>query len=374
MDKELLKYQIAIDMIPKIGSVNAKKLIAYCGGVEAVFRQTPRALTKIPGIGKVLANEIINQKVLDRAKQEVDFITKHNIKTYFYLDTDYPTRLKQCEDCPIVLFQKGIPDLNLNQQKVISIVGTRSITDYGRDVCEKIIFDLSAKGHKPIIVSGLAYGVDICAHKAALKNNLLTVAVLGHGLNTIYPQAHRSAAREINAQGALVTDFPSGPTIDRNNFIKRNRIIAGLSDATIIIESAEEGGSLITADIAISYNREVFAVPGQVTQKYSKGCNMLIKQNKAALIESASDIEFQLGWESPSANPKVTQPTLFPNLTDDEKIIVDVLREKGSEVIDVICHKVKMPVAKVSSILLNLEFSGMVKCKPGKVFALIGAS
>jgi len=370
VDKELLKYQIAIDMIPKIGSVNAKKLIAYCGGVEAVFMQTPRALTKIPGIGKVLANEIVNQKVLDRAEREVEFIVKHNIRTYFYLDSDYPNRLKQCEDCPIVLFLKGVPDIDLNQQKIISIVGTRNITDYGRDVCETLIADLSARGHKPIVVSGLAYGVDVCAHRAALKNGLLTVAALGHGLNTIYPQSHRSVAREINAHGALVTDFPSESTIDPKNFIKRNRIIAGLSDATIIIESAEEGGSLITADIAISYNREVFALPGQVTQKYSRGCNMLIKQNKAALIESASDIEFQLGWELPTANPRVVQPTLFHSLSDDEKTIVDVLRENGSEVIDVICMKTRMPVAKVSSILLNLEFSGVVKCKPGKVFTL----
>ena len=370
MTSELLKYQIAIDMIPKIGSINAKKLIAYCGGVDAVFKQSKRALTKIPGIGEILAHEIVNQKVLDRAQKEVEFVLKHKIRALYYLDTEYPDRLRQCEDGPIVLFLKGNPEVNLNQQKVISIVGTRSITDYGKEACETLIKDLTLRGHKPIIISGLAYGVDICAHKSALKYELPTVAVLGHGLDRIYPDAHRPIAKEIVSKGALVTDFPSFTSCEKNNFIKRNRIIAGLVDATIVVESAEQGGSLITADIANSYNREVFALPGQIFQKYSKGCNRLIKQNKAALIESAEDIEFLLGWEKPGEVKKPTQTILFPVLSDEEKIIMGVLQENGSEVIDAICVKTKMPVAKVSSILLNLEFSGLVKCKPGKVFAL----
>jgi DNA processing protein len=367
---ELLKYQIAIDMIPKIGSINAKKLIAYCGGVEAVFRQNRKTLTKIPGIGEILAHEIVNQKVLEKAERELEFITKHSITAHFYLDPSYPNRLRQCDDGPIVLFIKGSQNVNLNQTKIISIVGTRNITDYGKQVCESLINELASRNHKPIIVSGLAYGVDICAHKSALKYELQTFAVLGHGLNTIYPMVHKSVAREIASTGALVTDFPSQTTFDRTNFIKRNRIIAGLSDATIVIESAEKGGSLITADIANSYNREVLAVPGQVTQKYSRGCNMLIKQNKAALIESAKDIEFQLGWDTPQKPKNAQQTLLFPDLTDEEKIIMDVLHVNGSEVIDTICLKTKLPVSKVSSILLNLEFSGLVKCKPGKVFTI----
>lgn len=370
MASDILKYQIAIDMIPKIGSVNAKRLIAYCGGVEAVFGQNRRTLTKIPGIGEILAHEIINQKVLEKAEKEVDFITKHGISAYFYLDAGYPNRLRQCDDGPIVLFMKGIPEINLNQQKIISIVGTRNITDYGKQVCESIITELASRNHNPIIVSGLAYGVDICAHKAALRNSLQTVAVLGHGLNTIYPMVHKSNAREIASTGALVTDFPHQSPFDKNNFIKRNRIIAGLSDATLVIESAETGGSLITADIANSYNREVLAVPGQITHKYSRGCNMLIKQNKAALVESAADVEFQLRWDSPKKNKKVEQTVLFQSLSDEETAIMNVIRENGSEVIDMICLKTKMPVAKVSSILLNLEFAGHVKCKPGKVFTL----
>ena len=370
MDINLLPYQIGIDMIPRIGSINAKKLIAYCGGVEAVFKQSKKALTQIPGIGNVIASEIANQTILDKAKAEVDFVVKHTIRAYFYLDPDYPQRLKQCEDGPIVLFVKSKIGLNMDLPMVISIVGTRSITDYGKSVCNEIVDKLVALGHSPVVVSGLAYGVDVCAHKAALRNGIPTVAVLGHGLDTMYPSVHRNVAREIYEHGALVTDFPSQTAFDRNNFIKRNRIIAGLSDATIVIESAETGGSLITADIAQSYNREVFAIPGSVHSKYSRGCNLMIKSNKAALIESAEDIEFQLGWESPGSTRVEQQLKFVPMLTDEEQQVYSVLKEFGQEVIDIICYKTKMPVGKVSSILLNLEFAGLVKCRPGNVFAI----
>lgn len=370
MNYDLLAYQIGIDMIPKIGSINAKRLIAYCGGVEAVFKQNQKALTKVPGIGQIIAKEIANQKVLDRANQEVEFVAKHNIKAHFYLDPEYPNRLKQCDDGPIVLFIKEKNHIDLNQQKVISIVGTRSITDYGREVCDQIISDLAQRGHNPIIVSGLAYGVDVCAHKSAIKNGIPTVAVLGHGLDRMYPSVHRNVAKEIFEHGALITDFPSETAFDRRNFIKRNRVIAGLSDATIVIESAEQGGSLITADIAVSYNREVFAIPGPVSSKYSKGCNLLIKTNKAALVENADDIEFQLGWDVVNSQKADNQLSLFPDLSPDESSVFDVIKEHGQEVIDVICFKTKMPVSKVSSILLNLEFAGLIKCRPGKVYAL----
>ena len=280
MNHDLLAYQIGIDMIPKIGSINAKRLIAYCGGVEAVFKQSKKVLTKVPGIGQIIAHEVANHNVLDRAKQEVEFLVKHNIKAYFYLDNDYPQRLRQCDDGPIVLFVKAKDEFNFYNPKAISVVGTRSITDYGKTVCEELIKTIAERGHQAMITSGLAYGVDVCAHKSALKNSLPTVAVLGHGLDSLYPSIHRSIAKEIYEHGALVTDFPSQTPVDRNNFIKRNRIIAGLSDATIVVESAEQGGSLITADIAVSYNREVFAIPGPVNHKYSKGCNLLIKSNK----------------------------------------------------------------------------------------------
>lgn len=370
MNHDLLAYQIGIDMIPKIGSINAKRLIAYCGGVEAVFKQSKKALTKVPGIGDIIAQEVANQNVLNRAKEEVEFIVKHSIKAYFFLDNDYPQRLRQCDDGPIVLFVKAKNDFNFNNPKAISVVGTRSITDYGKTVCNDLIKTIADRGHQAIIASGLAYGVDVCAHKAALKNGLPTIAVLGHGLDTIYPSIHRNIAKDIYEHGALVTDFTSQTPVDRNNFIKRNRIIAGLSDATIVVESAEQGGSLITADIAVSYNREVFAIPGPINHKYSKGCNFLIKSNKAALIEGADDIEFQLGWETPGTKKVVSQLTIVPDLSPEETTVFNVIKEHGQEVIDVICFKTKLPVAKVSSILLNLEFAGLVKCRPGKVFTL----
>jgi DNA processing protein len=357
-------------MIPKVGSINAKKLIAYCGGIEAIFKQSKKALLKIPGIGDCLATEIINQKVLGKAEQEIEFIEKFGIKTLFYLDAEYPERLRQCDDGPIVLFVKGKQEINFNREKYISIVGTRKATDYGKQVCEKLITGLSEKGYTPIIVSGLAYGIDITAHKSALKNNLQTLAVLGHGLDIIYPISHRNVAKDIVETGALLTDFPSKTKFDRNNFIKRNRIIAGLSDATIVIESGAQGGALITADIANSYNREVFAVPGNVGSKYSEGCNQLIKANKAALIETADDVEFLLGWEPASIQKPPKQIVLFSELTDDEQKIVDYLKTVAQESIDLICIKTQMPVSKVSSLLLNLEFAGVVKSKPGKIYSL----
>ena len=369
MSDNLLKYKIGIELIPNVGSINAKKLIAYCGGVEAVFKQSKKALQKIPGIGVVIANEIYNQKVLDRAEKELDFIAKFNIKTFFYLDSDYPERLKQCEDSPVLFFFKGNHKLDLNNNRFISIVGTRKATDYGKKICDEMVNDLCLMGYEPVIVSGLAYGIDITAHKSALKNDLATIAVLGHGLDTIYPIVHRSIAKEILEKGALITDFTSKTKFDRNNFIKRNRIIAGLSDATIVIESSLEGGALITADLANSYNREVFAVPGNVGSKYSQGCNSLIKTNRAALVETAEDVALLLGWESKES--KITQQKIqFPVLEKDEELIISHLRNVKQDTIDAISHSAGMPVSKVSSILLNLEFNGLVKCKPGKVFTI----
>ncbi|MBN1989841.1 MAG: DNA-processing protein DprA [Bacteroidales bacterium] len=358
-------------MIPKIGSINAKKLIAYCGGIQEVFHHKKKDLLKIPGVGDALANAITGSDVLGKAEREVEFALKHNIKILYYLDADYPEWLKQCEDGPIVLFAKGANGLNFNEHKMLSVVGTRNATDYGKSFCDEVISTLAQNGQKVAIVSGLAYGIDIAAHKAALKNGLPTVAVLGHGLDTIYPAIHRNAAAEIAQTGALVTDFPTGTEFDRKHFIKRNRIIAGMSAATLVVESDAQGGSLITADLAISYNRDVFALPGDITSRYSKGTNYLIKTNRAALVESAEDIEFLLGWEKKES--KAVQQTLFPtSLTPEEQQVLTFLRANGKEAIDVIAVKTNLPIPKVSAILLNLEFAGFVKPLPGKVFALIG--
>ncbi|MDP4210074.1 MAG: DNA-processing protein DprA [Bacteroidota bacterium] len=368
MRDKLLKYKIGITLIPGIGSINAKKLIAYTGNIEAVFSEKKKNLLKIPGIGDSLAANIINHSILERAEKEIEFIERYGIKYSYYLDKDYPSRLKNCEDSPVILFYKG--DVEFNQTKVLSIVGTRNATDYGKECCNKLLSDLQSRRHDVLIVSGLAYGIDICAHRAALKNGFDTVAVLGHGLGTLYPAVHKATAKDITKQGALVTDFVSDTKLDRNNFVKRNRIIAGLADATLVVESAIKGGALITADIAQSYNRDVLAFPGRVGDQYSRGCNWLVKTNKAALIESVEDLEYQLGWESPLNASAPKQTELFVEISEDEQRIVQTLRESGELPIDLICIHVDMPVSKVSALLLNLEFAGMVRSLPGKVYRL----
>jgi DNA processing protein len=366
MSHNPLIYKIAVGMIPGIGSITAKKLIAYSGSVEGIFSEKKSRLIKIPGIGEVLANEIVNNKVLELAEQEYNFIEQYNIKPYFYLDENYPERLKHCQDSPIILYAKG--NVNLNTQKIISIVGTRKATQHGKGVCEKLIEQLAELKHNPLIISGLAFGIDITAHKAALKNKLITVAVLGHGLRTIYPAAHSKYAKEIVDNGALVTEFTSDISADRPLFVRRNRIIAGLADATIVVESGEEGGALITADIANSYDRDVFAVPGRIDDNMSLGCNKLIKTNKAHLLENIQDLEYILGWESSKSKSKSIQKELFINLSEEEKLILETIRTNNELSIDLICHEVHMPVSKVSPMLLNLEFAGMVRSLPGKVY------
>lgn len=361
-----LLYPIAISLIPGIGSIHAKKLIAYTGSIDGVFNEKRSNLLKIPGIGEALANEIVSADVLKKASDEIEFINKHNINAYFYLNDDYPARLKNCADSPIVFFSCG--NVNFNASKIISIVGTRKATDYGREFCDKLISEMRQKKHNPIIVSGLAYGIDIAAHKAALKYGLATIAVLGHGFKTLYPASHRRYAKDIMNQGALVTEFTSDTNADKHTFIKRNRIIAGLADATIVVESGNQGGALITADIANSYNRDVFAVPGKISDTYSCGCNKLIKANKANLLESIEDIEYLMGWETTPSKPKTIQKELFKELSEEEHKIMTIIKEKQEITIDHICLLADMPVSKVSPILLNLEFSGLLKSLPGKVY------
>lgn len=364
---ELLKYKIGISQIPGIGSIIAKKLIAYTGSVEAVFKEKKKSLLKVPGIGETLAQVIVKHQNLEKAEAEIEFIRKFDIKYFFYLDEAYPSRLRQCTDAPIILFYKG--NLDFNRDKVISIVGTRNATDYGKEMTSKLVEELANRHKGTIVVSGLAYGIDICAHRAALKNHIPTVAVLAHGLSTLYPAVHRNTAKEIVSNGALVTDFTSDMQPERNNFIKRNRIIAGLADATIVVESGAEGGALITADLANSYNRDVFAVPGRVSDPWSKGCNKLIKTNKAAIIESVEDLEYFMGWDSEKAEPR--QMTLFQNLTDEEQVIVNLLKDENNLMIDIMCLRADMPVNQLSSILLKLEFMGLIKSLPGKVYRLV---
>ena len=367
MQSEEIMYYIAIELIPGIGSTLAKRLIAYCGSAQAVFTTKNNSLQKIPGIGALLSKEITSQQVLKRAEKEIEFIGKHRINAYCYVDDNYPERLRQCEDSPVVLFSKG--NIDFNRSKFLSVVGTRDATAYGQAICEKIIGGLAELGHEAVIVSGLAYGIDICAHRAALSHRLDTVAVMATGLNKIYPSSHTGTARQIVEHGALISDFVSDTELDRKNFLKRNRIIAGMSVATLVVESKAKGGALVTADIAQSYNRDVFAVPGRAGDLCSEGCNNLIRQNKAALVQNAEELEYLLGWEKKSAKQNVQLP-LFSDFSEEEQRIIEVLRSKDTESIDVISYRTNIPIGKLSSLLLGLEFKDVVKSLPGKQFLL----
>ncbi len=364
----MYKYEIALSLIKGIGHIRAKNLIAYCGSAEAIFKETKQNLIKIPEIGVNCAKLVQSQEqeVLDRAEEEIAFILKNNITPIYYLDEAYPKRLKHCDDSPIMLYFKGKCDFNI--PKVISIVGTRNATDYGKEFCKKFIEDLSV--HQLLIISGLAYGIDIAAHKESINKNIPTVGVLGHGLDKVYPGVHASYALKMTENGGLLSEFISNTKPDRENFPMRNRIIAGMSDAVIVVEAGETGGALITAELANSYNRDVFALPGRIYDEFSFGCNKLIKTNKAALIQSAKDLEYIMGWESNSNKSASIQKQLFVELTSEEEKIVSILKENTETSIDMLAIKSEMSMSKVSVILLNLEFKGVVRCLPGKLYKL----
>lgn len=363
-DKELI-CTIALGMVPAVGDINARKLIRHMGSASAVFNESSKNLMLIPGIGKTIASHLGSKTFIDKASKELDYIHKHDIKIKCYDDKDYPRRLKECPDAPLIIYHKG--NATLNEERIISIVGTRNITGRGKDICKSLVSELAEEYPDLVIVSGLAYGVDITAHKAALKENLKTIAVLGHGFRTLYPSVHLPAAKEILKHGALVTDFPSYEAPERNNFLKRNRIIAGLSDATLIIESGRKGGAMVTADIAMSYNREVMAVPGFPGERYSEGCNLLIKSNKAALIESARDIFYSLNW--PVKQERSRQKKLFDyDLSPLEEKIFSLFSEVQELSPDDISRCMGRPVHHLSSALLKLEFSGLITSMPGNIY------
>jgi len=366
MTENNLLYALALQNVSKIGDITAKKLIQHCGSAEAVLKEKQNNLLKIDGIGSIIISDLFSKHHLIEAEQELKFISKNNIVCHYFTDEDYPKKLKHCVDGPIVLFQSG--NINLKQQRIISIVGTRKITTYGIAICESLVEELAP--FNPIIVSGLAYGTDITAQKAALKHNLQTIGCLAHGLNEIYPKVHKKYVADIERYGGFFTDFWSTSVFDRNNFLKRNRIIAGLSEATIVIESAEKGGSLVTADIANSYNREVFAVPGRNTDSQSVGCNNLIKHQRAHILSKAADVPYILNWHIESKKMPI-QKKLFVELDTDEKVIYNFLKDNGKELLDMIALKCDMPTFRIASILLNMELKGVVRPLPGKQFELI---
>ncbi len=363
-----LLHQIALTFIPGVGDVTGKKLIAVCGSAEAVFTEKKSALLKAERVGDQVAGSIVENRTraLDRASREIEFINRYKISVCAFTDKQYPSRLRECIDGPMVIYYKGNADLN--HPKIVSLVGTRRATPYGKDICEKIILGL--KSMDVMVISGLAYGIDTCAHKNSLENGLKTVAVLAHGLDRIYPPLNKTLAERMLHQGGLLTDFPSGTNPDRENFPSRNRIIAGLSDAVIVVEAGMKGGALITAEIANSYNRDVFSVPGNIGNYFSEGCNFLIKTNRAALLQSADDIMYMMGWAENVKKPAV-QRKLMIELSPDQEKIMSVIQENGEASIDRLCDETNLSPTLVANALLNLEFEGLIKTLPGKMYRLV---
>ncbi len=359
-----LLYQISLKLIPGIGDVLLKNLISYCGSVEAVFKEKKAKLLRIPGIGEVLANNIVSFRNFDRAEKECLFIEKHKINTYFYLDNNYPFRLKDLQDAPCLLF--GLGNFDPNASRMVGIVGTRRASEYGKQFTQKLIADLKEQNIQ--VVSGLAMGIDGIAHKAALQNEIPSIGVLAHGLDRIYPSQHEALAKKMLGCGGLLTEFPSLSNPDRENFPKRNRIVAGLSDVLVLVETAIKGGARITAEIANSYNKEVMAVPGRVGDYYSQGCNCLIQEHKAALLTSAQDLVQWMNWDqTQSSKPGID---LFQQLHPDELVLVNFIRAKTRVALDDMAFELNADPGTLALKLLELEFAGFVRTLPGKQYEL----
>jgi DNA processing protein len=365
MQNDLL-YQIALTLIPNIGDVNAKALVNHFGSAEAIFKAPKKEIDAIDGIGVIRAQSIKNFKDFKRAEEEILFIEKYKINPLFLTDNKYPKRLLNCYDSPPLLYYKGNADLNCS--KIIAIVGTRNHNDYGKSICEKLIEELI--NEDILIVSGLAFGIDSIAHKMSVKNNLKTVGVLAHGLDRVYPAQNTTLAKQMISCGGLLTEFKSNTKPDKQNFPGRNRIVAGISDAIVVIESGLKGGSLITAELGNGYNKDVFAFPGRVSDSKSEGCNYLIKNNKAALVTCANDILENMGWKEIKKPTAKKQRELFIELTADEKIVTDILQLQEQVHIDELYFKSKLSSSAVAQALLMLEMQGVVSCLPGKIYKI----
>jgi DNA processing protein len=365
MSEDLL-HQIALTLIPNIGPVQAKILLQHCEP-EEIFHAKKGFLEKIEGIGPVRAASITSFKDFSRAEEEMKFIEKYKIKPLFLTNAAYPKRLLNAYDSPTLLYYKG--DADLNAERMIAIVGTRSNTDYAKQVTEKLIKDLAPQNIT--VVSGLAFGVDAIAHKASVKNGVPTIGALAHGLDQIYPAEHSSLARDmIKNGGGLLTEFRSKSKPDKHNFPSRNRIVAGMCDATVVVETSIKGGSIITAELANGYNKDVFAFPGKTTDAKSEGCNYLIKTNKALLISGAPDLAATLGWQADKKTKARKQKELFIELTADEKIIISVLKEKETVPIDEMNQKSGLSSSAVAAAILSLELQNVIVSLPGKLYRL----
>lgn len=364
-------YSIALTMVPGIGHIGAKHLIDGMGNAVDVFRLRKEISERIPEVSQRVIEALDCPQAVLRAEQEYEFIRKNRISCLSFHDEAYPSRLRECEDAPVVLFFKGNADLN--SLHILNMVGTRNATDYGTQICASFLRDLKALCPDVLVVSGLAYGIDIHAHREALANELPTVGVLAHGLDRIYPHVHRKTAVDMLEKGGLLTEFLSGTNPDRHNFISRNRIVAGMCDATIVIESAEKGGSLITAELAEGYHRDCFAFPGRMSDEYSKGCNRLIRDNKASLLLSAEDFVQAMGWNMQTTlSEKVSvQRSLFIELSEEEQKIVAILEKLGNLQINSLVVEADIPVNKMTALLFELEMKGVIRVLAGGMYQLL---
>lgn len=359
-------YEVALSMINGIGPVTARMLLAHFGSAEAVFRAKPAALREVPGIRSFVIKALATPGIMERATQEIEFARSGNIRILFFTDDDYPRKLKHTEDCPVVLYADGIA--SFGAERVVSIVGTRSATEYGLQVCRQIVAEMAP--YNPVIASGLATGIDSMAHRAALDNGLQTWAAVGHGLDMVYPYSNHSLAAEIRQHGAIVSEFVAGTGPEKEHFPARNRIVAGMADVTIVVESSEKGGSLITARLAVDYSRDLYAVPGRCGDVYSAGCNRLIRENKAAIFTSVAEMVADLGWTPGPRIRHAPQVSLFTDLEPLQQQIADLLAEKGKVSLDDISLLLKLPVSKVNAEILTMELKGILKVLPGKMVSL----
>lgn len=371
MTEQETLYTLALTRIPRLNTTHQRLLLQALGSATAVYEQRHDVREVLPEATPKLAAAVADMDAyLPRAEEELAFAAQKHVECLCYQDAAYPARLRDCMDAPIVVYFRGTTDLNA--ARVISIVGTRHGTEYGRDVCRNLLEELSRLCPDTLVVSGLAYGIDIEAHRQALRNGLPTVGVLAHGLDQIYPRMHRDTAVEMVQNGGLLTEFMSRSNADKVNFVRRNRIVAGMADATIVVESAEKGGSLITAEIAESYHRDVFAVPGRINDPYSQGCNRLLRDNRAALLQSADDLVKAMGWptrreqEQQKAVPQ--QGELFPELSEEEQAVLNALDRCDSKAINRLTVETNLPIQRISALLFEMEMKGWVKMLNGGLY------
>jgi DNA processing protein len=362
-----LIYKVALGLTSGVGDATTRQLISYCGSASAVFKTPKGRLLKIPGIGPKTADALLNKENIAEAEKECELARKQHIQLLFYTDAAYPSRLKNIPDAPALLYYKGNADLN--SDKVIAVVGTRKATPYGKTVTEQIIQELSAYP-SVLVVSGLAYGIDIAAHKSALQYKVPTLGVMASGADIVYPSGHKNTAAQMEENGGLLTEYRIGTKPDAPYFPARNRIIAGISDAVIVVEAAITGGALITAEIANGYNRDVFAVPGNLDAPCSEGCNMLIRNHKANIFTGVKDLVYYLNWDQKAAPAKSKHTDQYEQLDEDSKKIVNLLLQNKEMLMDDLSWKAQIPVSKLASLLLTLELQGLLKALPGKKFTL----